>query len=151
MGAENVPANMEVNYYKWKSWVTLLTDKDDGLAIRFERAADKLEQNIGLQNEGKWGVESGPAAFSTAYARYLTQEASALRGMATNARNFAAAVNSAIKALESGDETAEENLMQTVKEEKIQSVYISPERLAVFDNYDPERSAFYVQLNKYHY
>ena len=71
--------------------------------------------------------------------------------MATNARNFAAAVNSAIKALESGDETAEENLMKTVKEEKIQSVYISPERLAVFDNYDPERSAFYVQLNKYHY
>ena len=66
MGAENVPANMEVNYYKWKSWITLLTDKDDGLAIRFERAADKLEQNIGLQNEGKWGVESGPAAFSTA-------------------------------------------------------------------------------------
>ena len=41
--------------------------------------------------------------------------------------------------------------MKTVKEEKIQSVYISPERLAVFDNYDPERSAFYVQLNKYHY
>ena len=134
MGAENVPANMEVNYYKWKSWVTLLTDKDDGLAIRFERAADKLEQSIGLQNEGEWGVESGPAAFSTAYARYLTQEASALRGMATNARNFAAAVNSAIKALESGDETAEENLMKTVKEEKIQSVYIAPERLAVIDN-----------------
>ena len=151
MGAENVPANMEVNYYKWKSWIAALREGDDCVAVKLENAAEELQKNVDVQTEGKWGVESGPAAFSTAYARYLTQEASALRGMATNVRNFAAAVNSAIKALESGDETAEENLMKTVKEEKIQSVYISPERLAVFDNYDPERSAFYVQLNKYHY
>ena len=59
MGAENVPANMEATYEKWNSWVTLLTG-DDGLADRFDSAAGKLEQNIGLQNEGKWGVESGP-------------------------------------------------------------------------------------------
>ena len=131
MGAENVPANMEVNYYKWKSWVTLLTDKDDGLAIRFERAADKLEQNIGLQNEGKWGVEEGPVAFQARYTSYLTQEITALNAMAANVRAFAGALGDAVRALEAGDEDAQATLEAALK--TIPSSYVSEEMKAIWE------------------
>ena len=45
MGAENVPANMEVNYYKWKSWIAALREGDDCVAVKLENAANKLQQN----------------------------------------------------------------------------------------------------------
>ena len=60
MGAENVPANMEVNYYKWKSWIAALSEGDDCVAAKLENAANKLQQNLDVQTEGKWGVEAGP-------------------------------------------------------------------------------------------
>ena len=56
MGAENVPANMEVNYYKWKSWIAALSEGDDCVAAKLENAANKLQQNLDVQTEGKWGV-----------------------------------------------------------------------------------------------
>ena len=58
MGAENVPANMEVNYYKWKSWIAALSEDDDCVAAKLENAARKLQENVDVQTEGKWGVEA---------------------------------------------------------------------------------------------
>ena len=63
MGAENVPANMEVNYYKWKSWIAALREGDDCVAVKLENAAKELQKNVDVQTEGKWGVEAGPVAF----------------------------------------------------------------------------------------
>ena len=56
MGAENVPANMEVNYYKWKSWIAALREDDDCVAVKLENAARELQKNVDVQTEGKWGV-----------------------------------------------------------------------------------------------
>ena len=51
MGAENVPANMEVNYYKWKSWIAALREGDDSVAAKLNRAADELKKNLDVQTE----------------------------------------------------------------------------------------------------
>ena len=59
MGAENVPANMEVNYYKWKSWIAALSEGDDCVAAKLENAANKLQQNLDVQTEGKWAWRRG--------------------------------------------------------------------------------------------
>ena len=102
MGAENVPANMEVNYYKWKSWIAALREGDDCVAVKLENAARELQKNVDVQTEGKWGVEAGPVAFQARYTSYLTQEITALNAMAANVRDFAGALDKAVKDLEAG-------------------------------------------------
>jgi len=131
MGAENVPANMEVNYYKWKSWIAALREGDDCVAVKLENAANKLQQNLDVQTEGKWGVEAGPVAFQARYTSYLTQEITALNAMADNVRAFAGALDKAVKDLEAGDEDAQANLEAALK--TIPSSYVSEEMKAIWE------------------
>ena len=131
MGAENVPANMEVNYYKWKSWIAALREGDDCVAAKLENAANKLQQNLDVQTEGKWGVEAGPVAFQARYTSYLTQEITALNAMADNVRAFAGALDKAVKDLEAGDEDAQANLEAALK--TIPSSYVSEEMKAIWE------------------
>ena len=131
MGAENVPANMEVNYYKWKSWIAALSEDDDCVAVKLENAARKLQENVDVQTEGKWGVEEGPVAFQARYTSYLTQEITALNAMADNVRAFAGALDKAVKDLEAGDEDAQANLEATLK--TIPSSYVSEEMKAIWE------------------
>ena len=131
MGAENVPANMEVNYYKWKSWIAALREGDDCVAAKLENAANKLQQNLDVQTEGKWGVEAGPVAFQARYTSYLNQEITALNAMADNVRAFAGALDKAVKDLEAGDEDAQANLEAALK--TIPSSYVSEEMKAIWE------------------
>ena len=131
MGAENVPANMEVNYYKWKSWIAALREGDDCVAVKLENAAEELQKNVDVQTEGKWGVEAGPVAFQARYTSYLTQEITALNAMADNVRAFAGALETAVRALEAGDEDAQANLEATLK--TIPSSYVSEEMKAIWE------------------
>ena len=131
MGAENVPANMEVNYYKWKSWIAALSEDDDCVAAKLENAARKLQENVDVQTEGKWGVEAGPVAFQARYTSYLTQEITALNAMADNVRAFAGALDKAVKDLEAGDEDAQANLEAALK--TIPSSYVSEEMKAIWE------------------
>lgn len=131
MGAENVPANMEVNYYKWKSWIAALREGDDCVAVKLENAARELQKNVDVQTEGKWGVEAGPVAFQARYTSYLTQEVTALNAMAANVRDFAGALETAVRALEAGDEDAQANLEAALK--TIPSSYVSEEMKAIWE------------------
>ena len=131
MGAENVPANMEVNYYKWKSWIAALREGDDCVAVKLENAAQELQKNVDVQTEGKWGVEAGPVAFQARYTSYLTQEITALNAMADNVRAFAGALDKAVKDLEAGDEDAQANLEAALK--TIPSSYVSEEMKAIWE------------------
>ena len=131
MGAENVPANMEVNYYKWKSWIAALSEGDDCVAVKLENAAKELQKNVDVQTEGKWGVEAGPVAFQARYTSYLNQEITALNAMAANVRAFAGALDKAVKDLEAGDEEAEATLEAALK--TIPSSYVSEEMKAIWE------------------
>lgn len=131
MGAENVPANMEVNYYKWKSWIAALSEDDDCVAVKLENAAKELQKNVDVQTEGKWGVEAGPVAFQARYTSYLNQEITALNAMAANVREFAKALETAVRALEAGDEDAQATLEATLK--TIPSSYVSEEMKAIWE------------------
>jgi len=131
MGAENVPANMEVNYYKWKSWIAALSEDDDCVAVKLENAAKELQKNVDVQTEGKWGVEAGPVAFQARYTSYLNQEITALNAMAANVRDFAGALGDAVRALEAGDEDAQANLEAALK--TIPSSYVSEEMKAIWE------------------
>ena len=131
MGAENVPANMEVNYYKWKSWIAALREGDDCVAVKLENAAEELQKNVDVQTEGKWGVEAGPVAFQARYTSYLTQEITALNAMAANVRAFAGALETAVRELEAGDEDAQANLEAALK--TIPSSYVSEEMKAIWE------------------
>ena len=131
MGAENVPANMEVNYYKWKSWIAALREGDDCVAVKLENAAKELQKNVDVQTEGKWGVEAGPVAFQARYTSYLNQEITALNAMAANVRAFAGALGDAVRALEAGDEDAQATLEATLK--TIPSSYVSEEMKAIWE------------------
>ena len=53
---------MEVTLDKWQKWVSALIEGDDCVVANLNSAADDLERNIKLQNEGKWGTEEGPRA-----------------------------------------------------------------------------------------
>ena len=131
MGAENVPAHMEVNYYKWKSWIAALREGDDCVAVKLENAARELQKNVDVQTEGKWGVEAGPVAFQARYTSYLTQEITALNAMAANVREFAKALETAVRDLEAGDEDAKATLEATLK--TIPSSYVSEEMKAIWE------------------
>ena len=131
MGAENVPANMEATYEKWKSWIAALSEDDDCVAAKLENAARKLQENVDVQTEGKWGVEEGPVAFQARYTSYLNQEITALNAMAANVRAFAKALDKAVKDLEAGDEDAQATLEATLK--TIPSSYVSEEMKAIWE------------------
>ena len=145
-----VPAGMEATYDKWQKWVQLLSEGEDCVAKKLDKAAELLEQNIGLQNSGKWTDEPGPKAFSAKYADYLTQESDALRAMANNAREFAARVKTAITNLENGDAKAGEIVEKAAKD--IPPVYVSAEKEAAWKAFLAHPSlATYAAYKKYIY
>ena len=131
MGAENVPADMEVNYRKWKSWIGSLSGSDDSVAQRLRKAAGELKKNADIQTEDKWGVEAGPVAFQERYKSYLDQEVTALNAMADNVDAFARALQKAVKDLEAGDEEAGATLEEALK--NIPSSYVSAEMKAIWE------------------
>lgn len=126
---------MEVTLDKWQKWVSALIEGDNSVVANPNSAADDLERNIKLQNEGKWGTEEGPQAFARVYKSYLEQEVAALRAMAENAGNFAAKVQIAIGKLQDGDTTAEATLNEEIA--SIDAVYVSPQKSALLSSKDP--------------
>ena len=94
---------LEPRLDKWQKWVSALIEGDDCVVANLNSAADDLERNIKLQNEGKWGTEEGPQAFARVYKSYLEQEVAALRAMADNAGKFAGKVQEAITNLKNGE------------------------------------------------
>lgn len=129
------PPNMEVTLDKWQKWVSALIEGDNSVVANLNAAADDLERNIKLQNEGKWGTEEGPQAFARVYKSYLEQEVAALRAMADNAGKFAGKVQEAITNLKNGDTTAEATLNEAIA--SIDAVYVSPQKSALLSSKDP--------------
>ena len=126
---------MEVTLDKWQKWVSALIEGDNSVVSNLNSAADDLERNIKLQNEGKWGTEEGPQAFARVYKSYLEQEVAALRAMADNAGKFAGKVQEAITNLKNGDTTAEATLNEEIA--SIDAVYVSPQKSALLSSKDP--------------
>ena len=119
---------MEVTLDKWQKWVSALIEGDDCVVANLNSAADDLERNIKLQNEG-------PQAFARVYKSYLEQEVAALRAMADNAGKFAGKVQEAITNLKNGDTTAEATLNEEIA--SIDAVYVSPQKSALLSSKDP--------------
>ena len=69
---------MEVTLDKWQKWVSALIEGDNSVVTKLNKAANDLERNIKLQNEGKWGTEERPQAFARVYKSYLEQEVAPL-------------------------------------------------------------------------
>lgn len=115
--------------------MSALIEGDDSIVAKLNNAANDLERNIELQNEGKWGTEEGPQAFARVYKSYLEQEVAALRAMAGNAGKFAGKVQEAITNLKNGDTTAEATLNEEIA--SIDAVYVSAQKSALLSSKDP--------------
>ena len=115
--------------------MSALIEGDDSIVAKLNNAANDLERNIKLQNEGKWGTEEGPQAFARVYKSYLEQEVAALRAMAGNAGKFAGKVQEAITNLKNGDTTAEATLNEEIA--SIDAVYVSAQKSALLSSKDP--------------
>lgn len=124
---------MQVTYAKWEHWKMLLRDGDNAMITKLTNAASLLRQNIGLQNEGKWSGESGPQAFATKYAEYLTQEADALDAMAKNANDFVEAIEEAMAYFGEDQERAAKALNEKIKD--IPAIYVSQAKQQARDEF----------------
>ena len=124
---------MQVTYAKWEQWKMLLRDGENAMITKLTNAADLLRQNIGLQNEGKWSGESGPQAFATKYAEYLTQEADALAAMADNANKFVEAIEDAMRNFGEDQEGAAKELNEKIKD--IPAIYVSQAKQQALDEF----------------
>ena len=138
---------MQVTKEKWQGWEKTLREE---MAPKLLEAADQLEQNIGLQTEGKWSTESGPQAFATKYKEYLTEEVAALNAMADNAEQFADKISKAIDMLMKNEGDAAAWLDKEAA--KIPSVYISDDKQAALDEFAKHPSgANLARLKRYRY
>lgn len=124
---------MQVTYAKWEQWKMLLRDGENAMATKLANAAQLLRDNIKLQNEGKWSSESGPQAFATKYAEYLTQEADALDAMANNAREFVKAIEDAMDKFGEDQEGAAKALNEKIKD--IPAIYVSQAKQQALDEF----------------
>ena len=124
---------MQVTYEKWEQWKQILRDGENPMITKLTNAASLLRQNIGLQNEGKWSGESGPQAFATKYAEYLTQEADALDAMAKNANDFVDAINDAMDKFGEDQEGAAKALNEKIK--NIPAIYVSQAKQQALDEF----------------
>ena len=124
---------MQVTYEKWEQWKQILRDGENAMITKLTNAASLLRQNIGLQNEGKWSGESGPQAFATKYAEYLTQEADALDAMANNAIKFVGAIEDAMGKFGEDQEGAAKALNEEIK--KIPAIYVSQAKQQALDEF----------------
>ena len=142
-----VAPDMQVHYAKWSSWEKSLREE---VAPNLRSAADLLNQNIGLQTEGKWSAESGPKAFAAKYEEYLTEEVAALNAMADNAEKFADQILIAIDMLMKNEGDAAAWLDKEAA--KIPSVYISDDKQAALDEFEKHPSgANLARLKRYRY
>ncbi|WP_455955799.1 hypothetical protein [Actinomyces sp.] len=124
---------MQVTYAKWEQWKMLLRDGENAMATKLANAANLLRDNIKLQNEGKWSSESGPQAFATKYAEYLTQEADALDAMANNARAFVDAIEETMRNFGEDQEGAAKALNEKIKD--IPAIYVSQAKQQALDEF----------------
>lgn len=124
---------MQVTYEKWEQWKQILRDGDNAMATKLANAAKLLRDNIELQNAGKWSGESGPQAFATKYAEYLTQEADALDAMANNAIKFVKAIEDAMRDFGEDQEGAAKALNEEIK--KIPAIYVSQAKQQALDEF----------------
>ena len=124
---------MQVTYAKWEQWKMLLRDGENAMATKLANAAQLLRDNIKLQNEGKWSSESGPQAFATKYAEYLTQEADALDAMANNARAFVDAIEETMRNFGEDQEGAAKALNEKIKD--IPAIYVSQAKQQALDEF----------------
>lgn len=127
-----VAEDLEVSKEKWQRWLRELTEGDECVIKKLQRAAELCEKLRGMQTEAKWGREEGPVAFQRVYASYWQQEKTALEGMIENVDKFAKAVKKALKNLEAGDKDAATKLNQEVA--GIPSLYISEEKRRLLDS-----------------
>ena len=142
-----VAPDMQVHYAKWSSWEKSLREE---VAPNLLSAADLLNQNIGLQTEGKWSAESGPKAFAAKYEQYLTEEVAALNAMADNAEKFADQILIAIDMLMKNEGDAAAWLDKEAA--KIPSVYISDDKQAALDEFEKHPSGSnFARLKRYRY
>ena len=141
---------MQVTYEKWEQWKQILRDGDNAMATKLANAAKLLRDNIELQNAGKWSGESGPQAFATKYAEYLTQEADALDAMANNAIKFVKAIEDAMRDFGEDQEGAAKALNEEIK--KIPAIYVSQAKQQALDEFlqHPNQETF-DKYNEYLY
>ena len=127
-----VAEDLEVSKEKWQRWLRELTEGDECVISKLQRAADNCATLRDMQTEAKWGREEGPVAFQRVYASYWQQEKTALEGMIQNVKDFAKAVRKALSNLEAGDEDAATKLNQEVA--GIPSMYMSEEKRRLLDS-----------------
>lgn len=127
-----VAEDLEVSKEKWQRWLRELTEGDECVIKKLQKAADLCDELSRRQTEAKWGREEGPVAFQRVYASYWQQEKTALKGMIANVGKFADAVQRALDNLEAGDEDAATKLNQEVA--GIPSMYISEEKRRLLDS-----------------
>lgn len=124
--------DLEVTKEKWQRWIRELTEGDESVIAKLQRAADDCERLRQMQTEAKWGREEGPVAFQRVYTSYWQQEKTALEAMIKNVGKFAEAVQRALDNLEAGDEEAATKLNQEVA--GIPSMYMSEEKRRLLDS-----------------
>ena len=127
-----VAEDLEVSKEKWQRWIRELTEGDECVIKKLQKAADNCATLRDMQTEAKWGREEGPVAFQRVYASYWQQEKTALEGMIQNAKDFADAVQRALDNLEAGDADAATKLNQEVA--GIPSMYMSEEKRRLLDS-----------------
>ena len=138
---------MQVTKEKWQGWEKTLREE---MAPKLLEAADQLEQNIGLQTEGKWSAEAGPQAFATKYEKYLIEEVAALRAMAKHATDFAKKIQTALDMLEK-NETAAKSWLDA-EAAKTPAVYISKAKQAALDEFNKHPTpSNLARLKRYRY
>ena len=121
---------LEVTRQQWGKWIKALTEGEDSVVARLNRAAGAMSETADEQTESKWGTEDGPSAFGSRYKKYLSAEATALKQMAANAEEFAQRIEDALKKITGNDDESRASLDKVIDDlnteiSKIDSVYES--------------------------
>ena len=121
---------LEVTRQQWDKWIKALTEGEDSVVARLNRAAGAMSDTADEQTESKWGTEDGPSAFGSRYQKYLSAEATALKQMAANAEKFAQRIEDALKQITGNDDESRASLDKVIDDlnteiSTIDSVYES--------------------------
>lgn len=121
---------LEVTRQQWGKWIKALTEGEDSVVARLNRAAGAMSDTADEQTESKWGTEDGPSAFGSRYQKYLSAEATALKQMAANAEKFAQRIEDALKKITGNDDESRASLDKVIDDlnteiSTIDSVYES--------------------------
>jgi len=105
---------LEVTRQQWGKWIKALTEGEDSVVARLNRAADAMSKTADEQTESKWGTEDGPSSFGSRYHKYLSAEATALKQMAANAEKFAKQIELALKKITGNDDESRTSLDKVI-------------------------------------